>query len=93
VYVSKEQNRALEMDINNFNLGKYIAYAFNDPKHYPDKPFSSKSQEKNDLSKDEIMNDDEITKTLDRMTLIFKGRFTKKADGTNDGRTTSINNS
>lgn len=45
VYVKKEENRAREMDYNNFNLGKYIAYAVNDPKKYPREPFLTQREE------------------------------------------------
>jgi len=37
--------------MNNYNLGKYIAYAVNDPKKYPKKPFLS---ELNSLGKKEM---------------------------------------
>jgi len=48
VYVRKEEERAKEMDSNNFNLGKYIAYAVNDPKKYPRRPFLDKRTEVED---------------------------------------------
>jgi hypothetical protein len=42
VYVEKEEQRAKELDYNNFNLGKYVAFAFNNPKKYPKRPFSER---------------------------------------------------
>ena len=40
VFNEKETNRLQEIDTFNYILGKYIAYAVNDPKHYPKKPFT-----------------------------------------------------
>lgn len=45
VFMKKEEDRAREMDSNNYNLGRYIAYAVNDPKKYPRKPFLDKTNE------------------------------------------------
>jgi len=38
VYKELEKKRVMENDINNYNLGRYLIYAFNDPKKYPKKP-------------------------------------------------------
>lgn len=40
IYNEKETQRLKEADTLNYILGKYIAYAVNDPKHYPQKPFT-----------------------------------------------------
>lgn len=45
VFNEKEQHRMREKDGMNYLLGKYIAYAFNDPKKYPSKPFLEKEKE------------------------------------------------
>lgn len=34
------------MDWNNYNLGKYISYAFNAPKKYPKRPFLEEQENK-----------------------------------------------
>ena len=43
VFNKKEIQRLKEIDTFNFMLGKYVAFAFNDPKHYPSKPFTDKT--------------------------------------------------
>ena len=45
VFNEKEKQRIKEVDGLNHILGKYIAYAFNDPKHYPKEPFTEKNTE------------------------------------------------
>lgn len=40
VFNQREQQRIKEKDMFNWMLGKYVAYAFNNPKHYPSKPFA-----------------------------------------------------
>ena len=68
VYKNIEENRAKEMDYNNFNLGKYIAYAVNDPKKYPKKPFLWEGEEK---KKD--MTGEQMDKRMRRNTIILGG--------------------
>jgi predicted ribosome quality control (RQC) complex YloA/Tae2 family protein len=46
VYQDKSEARVMEQDTLNHLLGRYIAYAVNDPKKYPKYPFLKK--EKND---------------------------------------------
>jgi len=72
VYIKKEETRAKEMDINNFNLGKYIAIAFNDPKKYPRKPFLAKL-EKEKKSKNP-MTGKEMERIMKRNTIILGGK-------------------
>lgn len=50
-------------------LGQYIAYAFNDPKHYPNKPFMNK--EKNTELKP--MTDEEMERQARRNTIKMGG--------------------
>ena len=45
IFNEKEKQRIKEVDGLNHILGKYIAYAFNDPKHYPKEPFTEKNTE------------------------------------------------
>ena len=67
VFNKKEELRHRETDLFNYVLGKYIAYAFNDPKHYPDKPFSDKNT---DLKP---MTDEEMEKQARRNTIKMGG--------------------
>ena len=46
VFKKKEQQRLREQDLFNYMLGKYVAYAFNDPKHYPSKPMTDEEMER-----------------------------------------------
>lgn len=55
VYHDKEKERVEEIDYMNFLLGKYIAYACNDPKKYPNKPFLQDNEEETrDMSLEEL---------------------------------------
>lgn len=35
----------METDTLNHLLGRYVTFAFNDPKHYPKKPFTNESEQ------------------------------------------------
>ena len=67
VFNKKEQLRLKEADLLNFMLGKYIAYAFNDPKKYPSKPFLENDT---DLKP---MTDEEMEKQARRNTIKMGG--------------------
>ena len=67
VFNEKEQQRFREKDVLNFMLGRYVAYAFNDPKKYPTKPFTEKNT---DL---EPMTDEEMEKQARRNTIKMGG--------------------
>ena len=67
VFNEKEQQRLKEKDLFNFMLGKYVAYAFNDPKRYPSVPFLEKNT---DLKP---MTDDEMEKQARRNTIKMGG--------------------
>lgn len=67
VFNNKEADRIKEADSLNFLLGKYIAYAFHDPKHYPKKPFIENDT---DLKP---MSDDEMEKQARRNTIKMGG--------------------
>lgn len=54
VFNKKEQSRLREQDLLNHILGKYIAYAFNDPKKYPDKPFLEKNTDLKPMTDEEM---------------------------------------
>lgn len=67
VFNQKEQQRLKEKDLFNYILGKYIAYAVNDPKKYPDKPFTEKNT---DLKP---MTDEEMERQARRNTIKMGG--------------------
>jgi hypothetical protein len=69
VYKNKAEERAREMDVNNFNLGKYLAIAINDPKKYPKKPFLWE-----DKPRGEVMTNKEMEKIMRRNTIILGGK-------------------
>ena len=66
-YSKKEKNRVIEIDMLNHLLGKYIAIAFNDPKHYPKQSFLSTE------STIAEMTDDEMEKMARRNTIKMGG--------------------
>lgn len=63
----KEKQRLREKDLFNYLLGKYVAFAFNDPKKYPDKPFTDKDTE------NKPMTDEEMEKQARRNTIKMGG--------------------
>lgn len=67
VFNKKEQLRLKEIDLFNYLLGKYIAFAFNDPKKYPSKPFLENNT---DLKP---MTDEEMEKQARRNTIKMGG--------------------
>ena len=67
IFSEKEQARLKEVDMLNYILGKYIAYAVNDPKHYPNKPFTDKNTEL------KPMTDEEMEKQARRNTIRMGG--------------------
>lgn len=77
VYIQKEELRAREMDTNNFNLGKYIALAVNDPKKYPKRPFLAKEEERK-------MNTSEMESVARRFTIKAGGLIKHKNNGKDD---------
>ena len=60
------------MDLNNFNLGKYIAYAVNEPKKYPKKPFLYEEETK---KRDEPMTVEEMERVMKMNTLKLGGKI------------------
>ena len=67
VFNEQDEQRLKEKDLFNFMLGKYVAYAFNDPKHYPNKPFTEKTTQL------EPMTDEEMEKQARRNTIKMGG--------------------
>ncbi len=54
VFNEKEQARIKEQDSFNYLLGKYIAYAFNNPKKYPSKPFLENNTDLRPMTDEEM---------------------------------------
>lgn len=54
VFNEKEVERLKEADVLNHLLGKYIAWAVNDPRHYPRKPFMEKDNELKPMTDEEM---------------------------------------
>lgn len=54
IYMKKEEERVKEWDYLNYLLGKYIAYAVNDPKKYPRKPFLQKETQSNVMTNEDM---------------------------------------
>lgn len=73
VYKNMEENRAREMDYNNFNLGKYVNLAINNPKNYPKKPFLWEEEEK---SKE--MTEEEMDWMMRKNTIKLGGKINDK---------------
>lgn len=67
IYAENEQKRFKEIDTFNYILGKYVAYAVNDPKHYPSKPYTEKATQL------EPMTDEEMEKQARRNTIKMGG--------------------
>jgi hypothetical protein len=64
------ENKAREMDYSNFNLGKYLMLAYNDPKKYPKKPFLWKDERTNT-----IMTEEEMDRMMRRNTISLGGEI------------------
>lgn len=54
VFNKKEKERLKEVDMFNYVLGKYIGWAVNDPKHYPNKPYTEKNTDLKPMSDEEM---------------------------------------
>lgn len=63
------------MDLNNWNLGKYIAYAVNQPKKYPSRPFLMKEEKK-------AMTGEQMERMAKRYTIKFGGVVKNATKGT-----------
>lgn len=67
VFNEKQQENYKKRDGLNYMLGQYISYAFNDPKHYPRKPFSEENTHLKPMS------DEEMEKQARRNTIKLGG--------------------
>ena len=57
------------MDLNNYNLGRYIAYAYHDPEHYPTEPFLTEKK------KSAIMSNEEMDRVMRLNTIKLGGKI------------------
>ena len=73
VYSQKTKEQAQQTDRFNYMLGQYIAFAFNDPKKYPKKPFLEEVQQE---QKDDEMSADEMEKMAKFNTVKKGGKIT-----------------
>jgi len=73
-YNEINKNRAMEVDFQNYLLGKYIGFAVNNPKHYPKKPFLYEEPKK------EVMTAEEMEEMMRRNTIALGGIIKKKKD-------------
>lgn len=54
MFNKKENDRLKELDTFNYILGKYVAWAVNDPKHYPNQPFTNKNTSLKPMTDEEM---------------------------------------
>lgn len=72
IFNEQEQNRIQEKDKLNHILAGYIAYAVNDPKHFPKSPILSEKQ----CEKPAIMSDEQMERQA-KLNTIKKGGVIK----------------
>lgn len=77
VYIRKEKMRAKEQDISNFYLGRYVMFAFNSPKKYPNKPFLDTITDETNEKNETPMTDVEMERVMRKNTLILGGKIQK----------------
>lgn len=66
VYEEEIELRFKEQDISNHTLGKYIAYAVNEPKKYPKNPFT-------DTVKKKVLTGDDLENIIKRNNILLGG--------------------
>jgi hypothetical protein len=54
VFNEMERQRMNEKDMLNYMLGKYVMFAFNDPKRYPSKPFTEHNTDLKPMTDEEM---------------------------------------
>lgn len=70
VFQKLKKSDTMEKDAINFNLGKYIALAFHDPKKYPKKPFLYEEKKTT-----QPMTDEEMKRIMNVNTTILAGKI------------------
>lgn len=70
VYQEKAKERAIEQDMQNYNLARYIAIGVNDPKKFPREPYLAKELKEED---DKVMTAIEMEKVAESMTYKLGG--------------------
>jgi hypothetical protein len=54
VFNEQQKEQFKQQDLLNYILGKYIAFAFNDPKKYPESPLTHKDTNHSEMSDEEM---------------------------------------
>lgn len=72
VYRQKQENRVKEWDMMNHLLGRYIMYAVNQPKSYPDRPYLEQVEAKKE------MTDSEMDRMMMHNTILMGGIIKSK---------------
>ena len=67
IFNEQQFEKFKEKDLLNYILGKYIAFAFNDPKEYPRKPFTEEDK------KPKMMLADEMERQARQNTVLMGG--------------------
>lgn len=70
MHEQKQKEEVKIKDWLNFLLGQYIAFAINDPKKYPKKPFLAKEEKQKG-----VMTPEEMEKIAMRNTIILGGKI------------------
>lgn len=68
VFNRKVEEELKKTDAMNHALGRYIAFAFHDPKKYPEKPFSYHEEQQ------EEMTDDDMERRAREITMALGGK-------------------
>lgn len=70
VYQEKAKEKAIEQDMQNYNLARYIAIGVNDPKKFPREPYLAKELKGEE---DKVMTAIEMEKVAESMTYKLGG--------------------
>ena len=79
MFNENEKKRITEIDMLNHLLGKYISFAFHEPKNYPNKSFLDTSDEINNVMTDEEMENPKIIEHS-RIQRISRGAGVSESD-------------
>lgn len=70
VYRDQAKERAIEQDMQNYNLARYIAIGVNDPKKFPREPYLAKELKQEE---DRVMTAIEMERVAESMTFKLGG--------------------
>lgn len=77
----QEELKIKQIDALNYNLGRYIGIAVNNPKAYPKKPFLAKEELSSKGPK--VMTPEEMEKMARRNTIILGGTINRNGKTNN----------